>query len=150
MFNASGSVPIDGLPLNGPATITASALVKPHEVASSRLSISMSLHLNMPSISLSGFRESITLPSVNLSLVSFGIALDVSLGWPNSGTGFSFIFTYSVRVLDESFNLSIHLNLSPQDLDFLYKVANEVIDDFRDEFEDIMMNRLAAKKWARQ
>jgi hypothetical protein len=145
-FSADGKISIDGLVLEGPAIVSAVATIKPKQKASGHLTLNMDMRLDLPSIPLSRFGQSITLPSVNQSLVRFNIGVNVVIGWPNTGTGFTLDFNYSVRVLDENFDLSIKLSLSPAELDSLYKVVDRVIKDFRDKFVDIMMNRLGGKE----
>ena len=144
IINFQTSLDMGQLGLGGDsASLTASGRVVPNQRASFTLTITANISLTIPGIPLSGFNQNMFLPGKSLSSVGFSIAFSFEIGWPNTGTGFSLNLTAKVNALGKSFDvINVAVNLHPEQLDTLAKVANAAVQGFKDQFANSLKKSL--------
>ena len=138
------SLDMDQLGLEGDsASLAANGRVVPNQRAAFTLTISANIGLAIPGITLSGFNENVSLPGKFLPSVGFSVDFSFEIGWPNTGTGFNLNLTAKINALGQSFDVvSLAVNLSPEDLDTLAKVASAAVEGFKNEFGNLLKDSM--------
>jgi hypothetical protein len=126
-----------------PASLAADGRVVPDRRADFMLTLSANISLTIPGMPLSGFNQNIFLPGKSLSSVGFSIDFSSEIGLPNTGTRFKLSLTAKVNALGQSFDVvNLAVNLRPDDLDTLTKVASAAVEGFKNRFGTLLKNSL--------